>query len=83
MNITIRNKLIALLIFIPVLFLCITGCSAESYDYNLRTAIMYNNGDGDIDFESKIYNGITAYEFAEDYGSQERADYIKKISEKK
>ncbi|MBE6862095.1 MAG: hypothetical protein E7497_04230 [Ruminococcus sp.] len=32
----------------------------------------------DIDFESKIYNGMTAYEFAENYGSQKRADAIKK-----
>ncbi len=34
----------------------------------------------DIDFESKIYNSMTAYEFAEDYGSQERADAIKKYN---
>ncbi len=34
----------------------------------------------DIDFESKIYNGMTAYEFAEDYGSQKRADSIKQYN---
>jgi len=38
----------------------------------------------DIDFESKIYKGMTAYEFAENHGSQQRADYIKnKTLEKK
>lgn len=38
----------------------------------------------DIDFESKIYNGMTAYEFAENHGSQQRADAIKnKTPEKK
>ena len=34
----------------------------------------------DIDLESKIYNGMTAYEFAKDYGSQKRADAIKKYN---
>ena len=78
-----RNKLLAIVVFIPLLFSLFIGCTSETNDYNLRTAIMYNNGDGDIDFESKIYNGMTAYEFAEDYGSQQRADAIKNLSEKK
>lgn len=48
------NKLLAIVIFIPFLFSLFTGCTSENNDYNLRTAIMYNNGDGNIDIAKQL-----------------------------
>ena len=48
------NKLLAIVIFIPFLFSFFTGCTSENNDYNLRTAIMYNNGDGNIDIAKQL-----------------------------
>lgn len=49
-----KNKLLAIVIFIPLLFSLFIGCTSENNDYNLRTAIMYNNGDGNIDIAKQL-----------------------------
>lgn len=50
------QKIISIIILAAITFCiaCLTGCSDSGEEYDLRTAIMYNNGDGNIDLARQL-----------------------------